>query len=501
MFFQVLIYFINHDFFIKHFKLCKDTNESKLLKNVMQKSQTQFVQIYTKILSQNIFIIKIIKAKGAIVMTYYDFNNQNSDMQNMPDNNQENASQEKETKKKSKKGFTAGVLVAALALGMGGGAASYAGLNMLSNTNQSAAVQTTQQNTTASMTAISNNDSSSGSTVADVAQSAIKSLVSLSTSGEMTQQGFFGYNQVYEFSAAGSGVIVSKDDENIYIATNNHVIDSANSIKATFADGSEYDATVVGADSSNDIAVVSVPVSELSEDTLNAISVATIGDSDELVLGEQVVAIGNALGYGQSVTSGYISAFDRSLTLGDSSGNTMESTGLVQTDASINSGDSGGGLFNMNGELVAINEAKSSTTSSGVTVDNMGYAIPMAKALPIINSMIDGTFEESSTQSGSAYLGVTVSEISEEASRMYNLPEGLYVSSVAENSPAAAAGIQVGDVISSIDGTAVTTYDELASELAQKNVGDVASVTINRTSNGMYNQSDVQVTLGSKPEQ
>ena len=155
----------------------------------------------------------------------------------------------------------------------------------------------------------------------------------------------------------------------------------------------------------------------------------------------------------------------------------------------------------MNGELVAINEAKSSTTSSGVTVDNMGYAIPMAKAMPIINSMIDGTFEESNTQSGSAYLGVTVSEISEEASRMYNLPEGLYVSSVAENSPAAAAGIQVGDVISSIDGTAVTTYDELASELAQKNVGDVASVTINRTSNGMYNQSDVQVTLGSKPEQ
>ncbi len=435
-------------------------------------------------------------------MTYYDFNNENSNMQNTTDSNvtQENITKKK-PRKKNGKGFTAGVLVAALALGMGGGAASYYGLNMISgNTKQTASVQTSTGNTTANMTSATSTSNSENS-VSDVAASAIKSLVSLSTSGEMTQQGFFGQNQVYEFTAAGSGVIVAQDDDNLYIATNNHVISSANSIQATFADGSEYDAAIVGADESNDIAVVSVPLSDISEDTLNAISVATIGDSDELVLGEQVVAIGNALGYGQSVTSGYISAFDRSLSLSDSSGNTIESTGLVQTDASINSGDSGGGLFNMNGELIAINEAKSSTTSSGVTVDNMGYAIPMSKAMPIINSMIDGTFEESSSQSGSAYLGVTVSEITSEVSRMYNMPEGLYVSSVEDGSPAAEAGIQVGDIISSIDGTEVTSYDELSSELATKNVGDVASVTINRTSNGMYAQSDVQVTLGSKPEE
>ena len=435
-------------------------------------------------------------------MTYYDFNNENSNMQNTTDSNvtQKNITKKK-PRKKNGKGFTAGVLVAALALGMGGGAASYYGLNMISgNTKQTASVQTSTGNTTANMTSATSTSNSENS-VSDVAASAIKSLVSLSTSGEMTQQGFFGQNQVYEFTAAGSGVIVAQDDDNLYIATNNHVISSANSIQATFADGSEYDAAIVGADESNDIAVVSVPLSDISEDTLNAISVATIGDSDELILGEQVVAIGNALGYGQSVTSGYISAFDRSLSLSDSSGNTIESTGLVQTDASINSGDSGGGLFNMNGELIAINEAKSSTTSSGVTVDNMGYAIPMSKAMPIINSMIDGTFEESSSQSGSAYLGVTVSEITSEVSRMYNMPEGLYVSSVEDGSPAAEAGIQVGDIISSIDGAEVTSYDELSSELATKNVGDVASVTINRTSNGMYAQSDVQVTLGSKPEE
>ena len=435
-------------------------------------------------------------------MTYYDFNNENSNMQNTTDSNvtQKNITKKK-PRKKNGKGFTAGVLVAALALGMGGGAASYYGLNMISgNTKQTASVQTSTGNTTANMTSATSTSNSENS-VSDVAASAIKSLVSLSTSGEMTQQGFFGQNQVYEFTAAGSGVIVAQDDDNLYIATNNHVISSANSIQATFADGSEYDAAIVGADESNDIAVVSVPLSDISEDTLNAISVATIGDSDELILGEQVVAIGNALGYGQSVTSGYISAFDRSLSLSDSSGNTIESTGLVQTDASINSGDSGGGLFNMNGELIAINEAKSSTTSSGVTVDNMGYAIPMSKAMPIINSMIDGTFEESSSQSGSAYLGVTVSEITSEVSRMYNMPEGLYVSSVEDGSPAAEAGIQVGDIISSIDGAEVTSYDELASELATKNVGDTASVTISRTSNGLYAQSDVQVTLGSKPEE
>ena len=445
----------------------------------------------------------------------YNFNNNNDTNSNLNGNynfsggfdgsgnnygGQNEADNKKKAPKNKKNALTAKVLVAALVLGMGGGAASYAGINY-ANSIINPAVQSldeaVQDNNVGSTTALNTSNADTDNSVAAVAESAIKSLVSISCTGEMTAQSFFGGQQVYQYSSAGSGVIIDEDGSNLYIVTNDHVISSASEIQVQFADGSEHAASVVGADSSNDIAVISVPISDISEETKAAISIATVGDSDSLVLGEQVVAIGNALGYGQSVTSGYVSAFDRSLTLSDNSGNTMESTGLIQTDASINSGDSGGGLFNMDGELIAINEAKSSTTSSGVTVDNMGYAIPMAKAMPIVESMIDGTFTESSPQAGSAYLGVTVSEITEEASMLYNMPDGLYVSSVIDGSPAQAAGIQTGDIITSIDGSEVTTYDDLAAYLSGKDPGDTVSVTMYRTSNGVYNEGSVEITLGT----
>ena len=398
-----------------------------------------------------------------------------------------------------KKAFAAKLLAAALAVGMGGGAVSYAAINYINTLNapsQSETVQTQEKDANAA--ALSANTSSDES-VASVAEKAIKSLVSISCKGQMTAQSWFGGQQTYEFSSAGSGVIIDEDDNNVYIATNAHVITDSDSIKIQFADGTEADASVVGSDTSDDIAVLSVKASDISDDTRAAISVADVGDSEGLVLGEQVVAIGNALGYGQSVTSGYISAFDRSLTLSDGSGNTIESTDLIQTDASINSGDSGGGLFNMNGELVAINEAKSSTTSSGVNVDNMGYAIPISKAMPIIQSMIDGTYTDSSSTENSVYLGVTVNEITDEVSMLYNMPDGLYITSVADGSPAQLAGLQTGDIISSIDGTSVTTFDELSSYIAGKNVGDVSTITFYRTSNGVYNEMNVQVTLQANP--
>jgi serine protease Do len=436
-----------------------------------------------------------------------NYNNYNMNTgSNTPDNNMYNdndkINKEKNTKNK-RRAFTAKVLAAALVVGMGGGAVSYAGItyaNSLYNAkleSESAAEDTNVGNIT-SLNA-SNTSADSGNTVSDVAESAIKSLVSISCTGEMATQSFFGGQQVYQYSSAGSGVIIDEDETNLYIVTNDHVISSAYEIQVQFADGSEHIAQVVGADSSNDIAVLSVPYSDISDETKAAISIATVGDSDALVLGEQVVAIGNALGYGQSVTSGYISAFDRSLTLSDNSGNTIESTGLIQTDASINSGDSGGGLFNMNGELIAINEAKSSTTSSGVTVDNMGYAIPMSKAMPIVESMIDGTFNGSSSTSNSAYLGVTVNEISDEVSMLYNMPDGLYITSISEGSPAQLAGLQTGDIISAIDGTSITTFDELSSYIAGKNAGDISTVTVYRTSNGVYSPMDVQVTFQANP--
>lgn len=440
---------------------------------------------------------------------YYNFNNDNNfNMENNMNTVQNGVNftepghtgQNQPPKNKNrKKAFAAKLLAAALAVGMGGGAVSYAAINYINTLNapsQSATIQDEESN--ANATALSANTSSDGS-VASVAEKAIKSLVSISCTGQMTAQSWFGGQQTYEFSSAGSGVIIDEDENNVYIATNAHVINNSDSIKIQFADGTEADASVVGSDTSDDIAVLSVKASDISDDTRAAISVADVGDSEALVLGEQVVAIGNALGYGQSVTSGYISAFDRSLTLSDGSGNTIESTDLIQTDASINSGDSGGGLFNMNGELVAINEAKSSTTSSGVNVDNMGYAIPISKAMPIIQSMIDGTYTESSSTENSAYLGVTVNEITDEVSMLYNMPDGLYITSVADGSPAQLAGLQTGDIISSIDGTSIKTFDELSSYIAGKNAGDVSTITFYRTSNGVYNEMNVQVTLQANP--
>lgn len=199
----------------------------------------------------------------------------------------------------------------------------------------------------------------------------------------------YGMNPEQVISSCGTGVLIGQSEDCLYIATNNHVVSGATTLSVGFVDETAISAEVLGTDPDNDLAVVSVKIADVPQDTLNQISIATIGDSSSLVLGEQVVAIGNALGYGQSVTSGVVSAFNRDLTLSGENGGTMTSTGLIQTDASINSGNSGGGLFNMKGELIAINEAKSSSSGSGASVDNIGFAIPMEKALPILQSMID----------------------------------------------------------------------------------------------------------------
>lgn len=442
---------------------------------------------------------------------YYDFNKDeiNNDFEH---EESKRMTREKKEKKK-RKAFAAKCLAGALVVGMGGGAIAYAGCNYIAGntayvessdtavsgtTTDTADTSTTT--TTTALTTDTSSDATSVGTVSDVAASAIKSLVTLTCTGETEMQSYFGGSQMYEYSSAGSGVIIYEDDTNIYMVTNAHVIEDATTITVGFVDESEATASVIGSDTSNDIAVVAVAKSDVSSDTLSAISIATIGDSDSLELGDQVVAIGNALGYGQSVTSGYVSAFDRSLTLSDSEGNTFESTGLIQTDASINSGNSGGGLFNMSGELIAINEAKSSTTSSGVTVDNMGYAIPMSKAWTIIESMINGTYSSDSSSSDSAsgaYLGVTVAEISEQASMMYNLPSGVYVSSVEDGSPAQTAGLQTGDIITAVGDTTISSYDDLSSALSSLNSGDTVTMTIYRTSNGAYQAYTVDVTLGS----
>lgn len=291
-----------------------------------------------------------------------------------------------------------GIISGGLVFGLAAGVTSY-GVNaaaQLRNSSSTAstaslaagtATGTNGDSSTAELASETTSGSGGTQTVAEVAAEDMPSLVTISTLSVQEMQSFFGGTRQYEAEGAGTGVIVAENDDTIYIATNNHVIKGATQISVGFADESVVSGQIVGTDTDNDLAVVAVSKSDLSDSTKSQISVIKIGDSDQMALGDQVVAIGNALGYGQSVTSGYISALNRDLQLSDGQ-NVYNSTGLIQTDAAINAGNSGGALLNMNGELIGINEAKGSSTSSGATVDNMGYAIPMAKAIPILQNII-----------------------------------------------------------------------------------------------------------------
>ncbi len=251
--------------------------------------------------------------------------------------------------------------------------------------------QATTIGNTGSLTASSSDSSDSststqGGTVSSVAQNAMPAMVTISTMSVSQMRNFFGGTQQYDVKGAGSGVIVGQNDTELLIATNNHVVENATELSVGFIDDSAVSASIKGTDSQNDLAVVAVKLSDISEETKQKIKTITIGDSDKLSLGDQVVAIGNALGYGQSVTAGYISAFNRDLNLSDGQ-TSFKSTGLIQTDAAINSGNSGGALLNMKGELIGINEAKNSS-GNGASVDNMGYSIPIAKAEPILEKLM-----------------------------------------------------------------------------------------------------------------
>ena len=291
-----------------------------------------------------------------------------------------------------------GIISGGLVFGLAAGVTSY-GVNAAAQLRNSSSTESTASlaagtatgtngdSSTAELASETTSGSGGTQTVAEVAAEDMPSLVTISTLSVQEMQSFFGGTRQYEAEGAGTGVIVAENDDTIYIATNNHVIEGATQISVGFADESVVSGQIVGTDTDTDLAVVAVSKSDLSDSTKSQISVIKIGDSDQIALGDQVVAIGNALGYGQSVTSGYISALNRDLQLSDGQ-NVYNSTGLIQTDAAINAGNSGGALLNMNGELIGINEAKGSSTSGGATVDNMGYAIPMAKAIPILQNII-----------------------------------------------------------------------------------------------------------------
>ena len=369
--------------------------------------------------------------------------------------------QEKTKKVRKKKPMTTGkkwatVVAMALVFGLIAGGTMF-GVNAAGNYlagNDSASNQVGQTQTTSSDSNSSSSDGSGQGTVAEVAKNAMPSVVTISTMSVEEMRNFFGGTQQYEVQGAGTGVIVGENDTELLIATNNHVVEGAASLSVGFIDEESVEAEVKGTDVNNDLAVVSVKLSDIPADTMNQIKIATVGDSDQLQLGDQVVAIGNALGYGQSVTSGYVSALNRDLTLTDQSGTTINSTGLIQTDAAINEGNSGGALLNMKGELIGINEAKSSSssTSTGATVDNIGFAIPIDKAEESLQQLMNLKTRERVDASQASYLGIRGSDVSYEASEMYGIPTGVVISEVVENGPADQAGVKSGDVLTELDG-------------------------------------------------
>ena len=381
------------------------------------------------------------------------------------------------------------VVAMALVFGLIAGGTMYgvnAAANRLYSQNHISQTDTTEASTS---------ESSSG--VAQVADNAMPSVVTISTMSVEEMRSFFGGTQQYEVEGAGTGVIIGENDTELLIATNNHVVEGASSLSVGFIDESTVSAEIKGTNAENDLAVISVKLSDISTDTMNQIKIASIGDSDELQLGEQVVAIGNALGYGQSVTSGYVSALNRDLSLTDESGNTINSTGLIQTDAAINPGNSGGALLNMNGELIGINEAKSGTTSSGTTVDNIGFAIPINKAQESLQNLMNQETREKVSEDQASYIGIQGASVSSDEQEKFSIPAGVVVASVVEDGPAAQAGIQEGDIITELDGRSVSSIEGLQDTLQYYAAGETVDIVVQRADNGSYQEQTLSITLGS----
>ena len=411
---------------------------------------------------------------------------------------------------------------------------NYVGSKLNPQGKKSVQVQSTQ--TISQNKSSDSEESVSGSTegtssVSQVAKNAMPSIVSIV--GVSVQEipqiyQYFGYGQQQETQSSGSGIIVGQNDTELLIATNNHVVSGTNSLTVCFTnqDGSAVTANgdvektsaegesgstnqdgqdsslddvqsgavsaqIKGTDADNDLAVISVKLEDIPEDVLSEIKVATIGDSDSLQMGEQVVAIGNALGYGQSVTSGYVSALNRQVSSDDTDGT------FIQTDAAINPGNSGGALLNMKGELIGINSAKIASDE----VEGMGFAIPISKAEPILDEMMNQeTRYKVEDEDKAAYIGITCENVTSDVNQMYGIPQGVYVDTVVEGGPAEKAGIKKGDDITKIDGTAIDAYKDLVDRLEYYEAGETVELEVYRAQDGEYNDQKISVTLGAKKD-
>ena len=333
--------------------------------------------------------------------------------------------------------------------------------------------------------------------VSDIVTNCMPSVVSITNVGTMEFRTFFGtYEQ--ESQSSGSGIIIGRNDTEILIVTNNHVVSNASEISVYFnSDGEDADednvisARIKGTDPGKDLAVIAVEVSDIPQETLDIIKIATVGDSSMLEIGEPVVAIGNAYGYGLSVTSGIVSALNREVSV-ESDGMTITNR-LIQTDAAINPGNSGGALLNSKGELIGINSVKFISED----VEGMGYAIPISDVEAIIGDLMNKVTRDLVEESDRGYLGITGVDVTTDASKNYGMPEGVYINTITEGGAAEKAGLQKGDIITKLDGTRITGYSQLRDTLSYYSSGETISITVQRMENAEYAEKVMDITLST----
>lgn len=414
------------------------------------------------------------------------------------DNNMRQKKAKDKKPKNRKSGFgkkAASVVAAAVVFGLVAGVVfqgvRYGSDKLLGKDSQTTTEQSAEGSTENNAPQLKQASSDTTSTVYDVstvAKKVMPSIVSITGTYVTTYDYWFNSYQ-QESTGAGSGIIIGKDDQYLYLATNYHVVQNAKSLSVTFVDDKSAEATVKGYVENNDIAVVTVKLSDISDDTLNEIKEIQVGSSDDLTVGDPCVAIGNALGYGQSVTVGYISALNREISASD------ETVKVLQTDAAINPGNSGGALVNMQGELIGINTAKYSDTS----VEGMGYALPISDVQDIINDLIAGkNVSNDGTTSGQAYLGISAQTITSQYAQLLNMPEGVYISSVEQGSAAEECGLQSGDIICSLDGEDIADMETFHDKIVACNPGDKVTIVYYRNNNGNYEKQTATATLKEK---
>lgn len=432
------------------------------------------------------------KRKGVLIME-----NQYNYYKPEDNNNMDNGSgygyqQGPQEPQKPKKPFPKKVVAIALSTVLVGGLAgaafeggSYLTGKVLKTDNSSSASSSNKVVSNAQLTTA---NSSVTSDISTIVENAMPSIVSITNMSVQKVQSFFGSYQEVPSESAGSGIIIGQNDSELLVVTNNHVVENSETLTVTFCNDESVEAAVKGTDSARDLAVVAVPLDSIPDDTMNQIKTAVIGDSDSLKVGEPAIAIGNALGYGQSVTTGIISAKERTIDGYDGD--------YIQTDAAINPGNSGGALLNINGELIGINSAKISDS----TVEGMGFAIPISDVSDIIENLMNKETRTKVDEDEQGYLGIKGYDVNETGAQMYNMPTGVYIAEVTEGGAAEKAGLSKGTIITEFDGSSVSSMDSLKGQMAYYKAGETVTITVQvPENNGEYTESKVEVTLTKAP--